>query len=126
MTAWTIERRARQSERIRSCKPWLKSTGPRSAAGKKVVSLNAWRHGGRSRAMRIANRAIKVALAMQDHFIDTVRHCLELEDRFPARPAHEWFTKLWPVAHAGGGKNPCIATTRSLTHPSLRVRVGAV
>lgn len=38
---WTPERRARQSEAIRTWKPWLKSTGPKSAAGKKASSANS-------------------------------------------------------------------------------------
>jgi hypothetical protein len=42
---WTDERRKRQAERIRAQKPWEKSTGPRSEAGKARSSLNAYKHG---------------------------------------------------------------------------------
>jgi|GEM_PF-5513462 len=35
------ERRQRQSELIRQCKPWQKSTGPITEAGKLKVSKNA-------------------------------------------------------------------------------------
>ena len=38
---WTPERRARHAEKIRAWKPWEKSTGPRTAAGKAVSSRNA-------------------------------------------------------------------------------------
>ena len=37
---WTSERRARQAALIRTWQPWLKSTGPRTAAGKARTSRN--------------------------------------------------------------------------------------
>lgn len=37
---WTPERRARQAALIRSWKPWEKSTGPTTEAGKAIVSKN--------------------------------------------------------------------------------------
>lgn len=43
-SAWTPERRARQSERIRRVKPWEKSTGPRTPDGKFISSQNALKH----------------------------------------------------------------------------------
>jgi hypothetical protein len=36
---WTKERRARQAELIRTWKPWTRSTGPRTAAGKAALIL---------------------------------------------------------------------------------------
>ncbi|MEI7707808.1 MAG: hypothetical protein WCI90_06020 [Chlorobium sp.] len=39
--AWSAERRARQSEMIQQWKPWTKSTGPRTEAGKAKVARNA-------------------------------------------------------------------------------------
>lgn len=39
-SAWTSERRARQSALIRETKPWLSSTGPKSANGKAASSQN--------------------------------------------------------------------------------------
>jgi hypothetical protein len=38
---WTEERRARQAELIRTWKPWEKSTGPRTSAGKRKAAKNA-------------------------------------------------------------------------------------
>lgn len=42
-SAWTPERRARQSEIIRGTRPWRSSTGPKSAGGKRRSSRNARR-----------------------------------------------------------------------------------
>ena len=44
---WTPERRARQAELIRKWRPWEKSTGPRTEAGKAVVARNAYKGGTR-------------------------------------------------------------------------------
>jgi hypothetical protein len=48
-SAWTPERRAKASERMRREKPWEQSTGPRSAEGKAVSSRNANKGGHRPR-----------------------------------------------------------------------------
>lgn len=42
---WTPERRARQAELIRQWRPWEKSTGPKTEAGKRVTSQNAYKGG---------------------------------------------------------------------------------
>lgn len=39
--AWSDERRARQAALIRTWRPWLSSTGPRSEQGKARSSRNA-------------------------------------------------------------------------------------
>jgi hypothetical protein len=44
---WPLERRIRQAEIIRKTKPWERSTGPKSAAGKARVSRNAFQGGQR-------------------------------------------------------------------------------
>ena len=49
---WNSERRQRQSEAIRRWKPWKRSTGPRTEAGKAVSRLNAFKHGCRSKEAR--------------------------------------------------------------------------
>ena len=41
-SAWTPERRAKQAETIRRTKPWSKSTGPRTEAGKAISARNAY------------------------------------------------------------------------------------
>jgi hypothetical protein len=45
---WTLERRRKQAELIRTWQPWVKSTGPRSLEGKERVAANAWRGGHRA------------------------------------------------------------------------------
>lgn len=42
---WPPARRKAQAERIKKTKPWLKSTGPRTALGKAKIKYNAWKHG---------------------------------------------------------------------------------
>ena len=45
MTAWTEERRKKQSETIRRTKPWEKTTGPKTREGKERARMNAVKHG---------------------------------------------------------------------------------
>lgn len=54
MNGWTLERRQRQAEAIKSWKPWEQSTGPRSAEGKARVARNAWRGGHRGKLRELA------------------------------------------------------------------------
>ena len=56
---WTPARKAAQRTAIRRWKPWEKSTGPKSTAGKAAVAGNARKHGARSRALRRELQAIQ-------------------------------------------------------------------
>ena len=38
---WTPERRARQAKLIKTWRPWERSTGPTTEAGKEAVARNA-------------------------------------------------------------------------------------
>lgn len=51
---WTPLARARQAALIRERKPWLKSTGPRTAAGKARSSRNAHKGGWRRHIRELA------------------------------------------------------------------------
>ena len=42
---WTSERRARQAKLIQQWRPWEKSTGPKTKAGKEAISQNAYKGG---------------------------------------------------------------------------------
>ena len=51
---WTPERRAKQSAAIRLWRPWERSTGPRTEAGKARVARNAYKGGTRPMLRLIA------------------------------------------------------------------------
>ena len=55
---WSPERRARQAKLIHQWRPWEKSTGPRTQAGKEVVSRNAYK-GGTWRLLRELSGALR-------------------------------------------------------------------
>ena len=59
MPRWTPEARKKQADQTRRAKPWLHSTGPRTAAGKAKVAGNSLRHGARSAAMRRLRAALR-------------------------------------------------------------------
>ena len=42
---WTLERKKRQAEMIKSWQPWKQSTGARTEAGKEISKMNALKHG---------------------------------------------------------------------------------
>ena len=65
----TPERRARQAERIKVQKPWLQSTGPKSAAGKALVARNAFK-GGHWRVMRDMARHVNECLQEQQRLLE--------------------------------------------------------
>ena len=45
MTNWTKERRAAQAAAIKTWRPWLKSTGPKTSRGKAIASRNSLKTG---------------------------------------------------------------------------------
>ena len=51
---WTLERRQRQSEAIRTWKPWERSTGPRTPEGKAKVAQNSYKGAERIVLRRLA------------------------------------------------------------------------
>ena len=57
VNGWTLERRQRQAELIRSWRPWASSTGPRSLEGKELVSRNAWKGGHRAELRELRKAA---------------------------------------------------------------------
>ena len=58
--AWTPKRRAEQAARLKARKPWKKSTGPVTEAGRETVARNAQTHGFRSRDMARLRAALKL------------------------------------------------------------------
>lgn len=51
---WTEEERLQQAAIIRARAPWERSTGPKTAAGKAIVSQNSVKHGLRGGIFRQA------------------------------------------------------------------------
>ena len=63
---WTPERRARQAAFLRTLKPWLRSTGPRTTAGKARSARNAYKGGVRAALRQLShslNETVKSHLA---------------------------------------------------------------
>ena len=60
---WTPERRAKAADAIRQWRPWERSTGPRTEAGKATAAQNARKHGLRDAQSRELLRLVRVMLA---------------------------------------------------------------
>jgi hypothetical protein len=58
MNSWTLERRKRQSEMIRSWRPWEKSTGPRTEGGKQASARRGYK-GATREVLRSLGRALR-------------------------------------------------------------------
>lgn len=61
---WTPERKARQAALIRTWRPWVKSTGPRTAQGKARTSRNGFK-GGHRELLRALVRMLEESLREQ-------------------------------------------------------------
>lgn len=80
VSSWTPERRRAQAEAIRRWRPWTRSTGPRTAAGKARAAQNAYKHGQRSRA----HQSLAAALRGQRLFVREMRVYARDKRNFPA------------------------------------------
>jgi hypothetical protein len=56
---WTLERRLKQSLLIKKLKPWERSTGAKTLAGKEISKMNALKHGEFSAASKNEYRILK-------------------------------------------------------------------
>lgn len=68
MRNWTPEERARQAALCRRHRPWAKSTGPRSAAGKAASSLNARKDSLTRRDLR----EVRAVLRLQKRYVEAI------------------------------------------------------
>lgn len=59
MRKWTEAERMRQAEIIRRAKPWKKSTGPRTQAGKEKSKMNAYQDGTYTLAGKIEHDHVR-------------------------------------------------------------------
>lgn len=80
---WTEERRKKQAETIRKNRPWEKSTGPKTAKGKKRSSYNALKHGGRSQNMEYARQMLR----LNSEFIKMTKLCFKSDEYITIRLA---------------------------------------
>lgn len=67
---WTPERRSKQAALIRTWKPWSKSSGPQTIAGKRKSAQNAYKHGGRSYENLILFKRIKSLLKEEQNALN--------------------------------------------------------
>jgi hypothetical protein len=58
---WCQERRARQAAAIREWRPWERSTGPRTTAGKAVSSRNAFKGSSVTQALQEITKELRRA-----------------------------------------------------------------
>jgi hypothetical protein len=70
-TTWTPERRARQAALIRSWRPWERLTGPRTADGKAVAAMNAFK-GGQWQQMRALQRVVNAQIRSARDLVDAI------------------------------------------------------
>ena len=68
---WTPERRARQAELIRTCKPWQQATGPRTPDGKAKASRNAYK-GGHWLMLRELSRMLSAEVEAGRELVDAI------------------------------------------------------
>lgn len=62
---WTPERKQRQREAIQKWRPWERSTGPRTDAGKERSAMNALVHGMNTAHERALTKRINAILREQ-------------------------------------------------------------
>ena len=84
MRRWTPEERQKQADAIKKWKPWEKSTGPNTQAGKARAKMNGLKHGRRSAAYRARKAeesarwsAIWALVHKHKRFLATVPHLRE-------------------------------------------------
>ena len=96
MRIWTPEQRAAAAERARKSKPWLRSTGPKTAAGKARCARNALKHGYYSAASRAKRAFHRAHRAFQGHALALIRlqNYLVKSCGYPYNPA---IKGLWEV-----------------------------
>ena len=78
---WSPAARAAAAQRARHHRPWTRSTGPRSDAGKAISRMNALKHGMRSRLRREPYRMMADRLRQLARFTRAVRALAHGRDR---------------------------------------------
>jgi hypothetical protein len=73
LSGWTLARRIQHAERIRLWKPWGRSTGPNTPAGKVKSSKNAMKHGERTAHRRRELSEIRAQLKRSGDTLNAVK-----------------------------------------------------
>lgn len=70
---WTLEAKAKQSQLIRSWRPWEQSTGPQSAEGKARSGQNAEKRESVNRRMQLIKEEKKRLIRQSKEFQEMVK-----------------------------------------------------
>ena len=95
-STWTPARRKQAADRIRTRKPWLTSTGPKTLAGKSVSKMNAYKHGMRSAEVLARRRALVHFLREQKEFLRAVKTIIKLRKALKKANAANEVIDLFP------------------------------
>lgn len=106
-STWTPERRAAAALRASRQKPWLHSTGPKTAEGKSRSRYNAYKHGLNS----CATKQFRAALRHQSRFLTALNALITAEKR-RRRAISRQKTAINPCK--GTGKPPITTPTINL------------
>ena len=124
---WTPERRAHQAALIHRWQPWLRSTGPKTAAGKARVARNPLRHGQRGRAWILQAKRIRRAIRLCAQTVLLVRACAREQERLALLQSvqraedcgqQRLHSHLTAMRSANGVHGPSGGTLYALTPPT--------
>jgi hypothetical protein len=103
---WTDEQKAAQSTAIHNWKPWQHSTGPKTAEGKAISSINAHRGYFRRRARLgqwLLRARYNTSVLTPELIIEAMVHADKLDIQLPKSTEHEQFFNDLATGNAEAG-----------------------